>query len=501
MKSTKVKQNGWVVAVLLAGGALWGCSLQTTNVVECRSNFDCRQAFGTNSECNSEGFCQQASGNARCEMTFPPDLLDDENLETLDERFIIIGSIEQRSEDIFRSFERATQLAFRQANDSGGINNLELAAIFCTIEDLGDGVDLDAAAIESADYLVNTVGVPAIVGPARSSVTQSVFQSLVDSRSADLANGIDRPATLLITPSATSNALSDLDQSNPSDESPGLLWRTAPPDSLQGFAIASDMGPMGVVNGRTVEVDNVAVIFEEGPYGDGLAQAFGDLYSGATIQLFPFDSPTARDEAIAAVANDALIEEVLFVSGTISDSTEFFNMAAGNIGFDGKGIFVPDAAATSDVLMTADTSRFDQTRGSRPAPLNKNEDLVFADFLAKYLREFGEDAEQFSFTANAYDAAFLAAYGAAWAVLQEGEVTGPNMARGLRRLSEGSSINVGPLGWNAVIQQFREGGTVNVQGASGDLDYDPATEETKTPIEIWEIIGNTASGIYSIEPP
>lgn len=496
--TTVAKQIGWVIAVAtaLAGS---GCSLQTTEVVECRANVECREAFGVGSVCNGDGFCEAAPLAPRCEQTFPPDLFEQDDL---DDRYIIIGSIEQRSEDIFRSFERATQLALKQANDSGGINNVELAAVFCTIDEgLEDGLELTEAAIANARYLVDVVGVPAIVGPARSSVTLAVFQALADDRAAEqAATGIARDGTLVITPSGTSNALSDLDQSMPDDANPGLLWRTAPPDSLQGFAIATDMGPEGVLNGRAAEIATVAAIFEEGPYGDGLAQAFGNQFTGQ-VTLFPFNSAEARDAAIAAVAEEPMFEEVLFVSGTIADSTAFFDAAATLTGFDTKTIFVPDAAATSDVLEVAATDRFDQTRGSRPAPLDKNQDLVFADFLSKYLREFGEDAEQFSFTANAYDAAWLAAYGAAWAELNEDRVTGLTMARGLRRLSEGTPINVGPLGWNAVIQQFREGGTVDISGASGDLDYDPATEETSTAIEIWEIIGTTATGIYSIDPP
>lgn len=494
---TVANQIGGVIAALVAA-ASWGCSLQTTEVVECRANVECRESFGLGSVCNSDGFCEDAPIAERCQQTFPPDLFDEPDLG---ERYVIIGSIEQRSEDIFRSFERAAQLAFKQANESGGINNVELAAVFCTVDDgFDDGLDFEGAAIANARYLVDVLGVPAIVGPARSSVTQAMFQALGDDLAAERAAGIERDGTLVISPSATSNALSDLDPPMPDDTTPGLLWRTCPSDSLQGFAIAADMGPQGVSNGRVAEITSVAAIFEEGPYGDGLAQAFGAEYGGQ-LMLFPFNDDAARDAAITAVANDPTFEEVLFVSGTIEDSTAFFNLAATLPGFDAKTIFVPDAAATSDVLAVAATDRFDQTRGSRPAPLDKNQDLVYADFLSKYLREFGEDAEQFSFTANAYDAAWLAAYGAAWAVLNEDRVTGLTMARGLRRLSEGTPVNVGPLGWNAVIQQFREGGTVDISGASGDLDYDPVTEETSTAIEIWEIIGTSATGIYSIEPP
>lgn len=473
--------------------AIAGCSLQTTGVAECRLNRDCRQAFGIGSVCASDGFCELAAANPRCTQTFPPDLFESANLENV----VVIGSIEQRSEDIFRSFERALQLALRQANQAGGIDGVQLAAVFCTIEDgFDDGLDLTGAAVESARYLADVVGVPAIVGPARSSVTLAVFQALL----ALTPPGED--GTLVISPSATSNALSDLDPASVSDESPGLLWRTAPPDSLQGFAIASDMGQAGVDNGgRLVVVDNAAVIHEIGPYGDGLAASFGADFAGSELSLHPFGNPTERDQVITEVAADPAIEEVLFVSGVVDDSVAFFDLAATLAGFDDKTLFVPDAAATSDVLEEADGARFGQVRGSRPAPLDERTDLVYADFLAKYRLEFSEDAEQFSFTANAYDAGWLAAAGAAWALLQEDRVSGVTMARGLRRLSAGDAVNVGPLGWNAVIQRLREGGTLDLQGASGELDYDPDTEETTSPIEIWQISGTGVEGIYQIDPP
>lgn len=483
-----------IVQVLFAAAAAAGagCSLQTTEVAECRVNRDCRDAFGVGSVCASDGFCEVTAVHPRCTQTLPPDLFESGDLENV----VIIGSIEQRSEDIFRSFERAVQLALRQANDAGGIDDVQLAAVFCTNDDsVDDGLDLTQASIESARYLVDVVGVPAIVGPARSSVTQAVFQAL----QADLDAGED--GTLVISPSATSNALTDLDPAAVNDEAPGLLWRTAPPDSLQGFAIATDMGPVGIDNGRLDEIDNVAVIHEIGPYGDGLAASFGNSFAGSTLSLHPFGDAAEREQVVADVAADAAVEEVLFVSGVVDDTTAFFDQAAALAGFDEKTIFVPDAAATSDVLTEADGARFAQVRGSRPAPLDKRLDLVYADFLSKYLLEFSEDAEQFSFTANAYDAAWLAAAGAAWALLQEDRVTGATMARGLRRVSSGDPINVGPLGWNAVIQRFREGGTLDIQGASGELDYDPETEETTTPIEIWQIAGTAVDGIYQIDPP
>src|SRR5690606_38317170 len=112
----------------------------------------------------------------------------------------------------------------------------ELGIVFCTIE---ENTELDElarvdAALETADFLVHDLGVPAIIGPSSSSDVQAVFTALRDT------------GTLVISPAATSPALTDIDVTSPTDDTPGLLWRTAPPDSLPGAAIASDMSARAI---------------------------------------------------------------------------------------------------------------------------------------------------------------------------------------------------------------------------------------------------------------
>ena len=98
------------------------------------------------------------------------------------------------------------------------------------------------------------------------------------------------------------------------------------------------------------------------------------------------------------------------------------------------------------------------------------------------------------------NAAWLLVYGAAWAILQEDGLTGINMARGLRRVSDGDSVEVRAGGWVSVQQAFRDGRSINAAGASGPIDYDPDTEETAADIEVWEIQGGQISGIYPVSP-
>jgi hypothetical protein len=44
---------------------------------------------------------------------------------------------------------------------------------------------------------------------------------------------------------------------------------------------------------------------------------------------------------------------------------------------------------------------------------------------------------------------------------------------------------------------FRAGNSVNVRGASGDLDYNPTTRDLTAPIEIWTI-GTSPGGQFTM---
>lgn len=464
---------------ILAIAAVAGCTVIKSDVAECVDNGQCRAAFGVGAVCQSDGFCARPAPLNRCTETYPDDLLSSPEVYR---DAIVIGNLMDRSLDTHRARENAARLAFDQANAEGGIGGRKFAAVFCTIEENSefDGLERQAAAVVSARYLVDNIGVPAIIGPAASSDTQAVFLEVRDDR------------VLVISPSATSPALSSLDPIAVSDENPGLLWRTAPPDSLQGVAIADDMRRQDF--GRTEAVDAVAVIHESGAYGEGLAAVFADAFAGDAT-FFLYDDDNSRTEAVATVGSGSF-DEVLFVSSQTNDVVAFLNAAA-TPSFDGKRIFLTDSAANGDVLSNAVSDRFGVVRGSRPAPLDPGNDLVYSLFLSAYRAEFRDDAEQYSFSAQAYDAAWLVSYGIGWAIYQENnQVTGDTIARGLRRLSAGDPVEIRPSNWNRVQQSFMAGQSVDVAGASGALDYDSNTEETRSDVEIWAIVNGQISGLY-----
>ena len=88
---------------------------------------------------------------------------------------------------------------------------------------------------------------------------------------------------------------------------------------------------------------------------------------------------------------------------------------------------------------------------------------------------------------QSYDAAWLGMYAMAHSAGSEGAITGLGIARGLRQMSSGTAISVGSSSWEDAQAALASGNSIDVTGASGHLDYDPSSEETTSPIEIWSI--------------
>jgi branched-chain amino acid transport system substrate-binding protein len=77
-------------------------------------------------------------------------------------------------------------------------------------------------------------------------------------------------------------------------------------------------------------------------------------------------------------------------------------------------------------------------------------------------------------------------------------VSGLEIARGLRQVSNGPAVEIRPSSWSEIARRFAEGDAIDVNGASGRLDYDPRTEETSAPISIWGISAQPSDGGYAL---
>ena len=449
---------------------LLGCSLGRFEYDACTSNIECREAFGWGQVCGDEGLCEQAEVPSRCAQTWPDDLLESPTDYTDN---IVLGVNYDRTN--FGYEVLAMRLAIIQANEQGGLDGRDFALIECDNQADSDFDDLtqEDANTTNTEWLSDSIGVPGIVGPATSGRSEAAYQ-------------IAAPlGTLLISPSATSPALTDIDGLTSTDDEPGLFWRTAPPDSLQGEVIASYM-----IN--ELSANAVSVVHEIGPYGEGLADAFIENFEGTgrTVVKRSFSTTSERDEAVAGAAGGGF-DQLLFIGSAKEDLTALFYAAGQLEGFTTKdnpvGIFLSDGAYYIDIFEDVSDYDFlfDQVRGSRPTTIPGT---VYDSFSASYAAAFGgQDPAEAGFTAYAYDAAWLMLYGAAWSHYQEDEITGIGIGRGLRNISAGEALDIKPSTWITARASFEAGASIDVTGASGSLDYDAESGETASPIEVWGV--------------
>ena len=152
-----------------------------------------------------------------------------------------------------------------------------------------DSTCVDAgAATAAAERLITADNVRAIMGADCSGVTIATLQNVAT------ANG-----TVMISPSATSPALSDIEDN-------GLFFRTSPSDARQGQVIAEIMLERGI--------RNAALTYTNNDYGKGLADSIQSnleaLGGKVTISVAHEDGKVDYSAEVAALAQaggDALI--------------------------------------------------------------------------------------------------------------------------------------------------------------------------------------------------
>ncbi len=456
---------------------LTGCSFSTYDYTPCETHAECREAFGFGYTCDDDGLCGEVEVEPRCGETWPPDLFE----RAEDHRdAIVLGSLFDYEAGAPQ--RQAARLAFTQVADLSGLDGRPVALVECNYaaNPRLDDLPADEATRLAAAWLAETLGVPAIIGPSTSATAEAAYY-------------VTSPVgTVLLSPSATSPSLSVIDGITKTDDAPGLFWRTAPPDSLQGAVVAEDMRRRGTTN--------VAVLYQTGSYGEGLAGVFNTAFveRGGVVVLYPFADATARDVAVTAVASNTP-NEVLFISSLGSDVAAFLNAAAVLDAYVDVPLFLTDSARDEDVLADAASAAalFDQVRGTSPSVPAGD---VYSFFSGAYASAYAPDAASDSvYTAHAWDAAWLAIYGVAWSASNEGAISGIGVARGLRHLSSGPAISLNPTSWTEGRAWFADGEGIDVTGASGSLDFNPDTEETTAPIDVWIITADAGGASFATE--
>ena len=296
---------------------------------------------------------------------------------------------------------------------------------------------------------------------------------------------------LFISPSATAQSLKPVDTVY-SDERPGLFWRTTGPDTLQSKRLEKYL--------REANLDNVAILYQASIYGRGIGTTLRDLREDSTgvvpaTDTFEINTPDSIPGKINTLLSDASIQALVFISDNTTDLMQAITTMRTS-GYETIPLLLTDSAAKSELLTTLrnytggnvelEVSIANQIKGTKPSVPDSSQ---YDEFISRLDNIHGVDAQNSAFTAHSYDATWLAAAAILYAHENETPHNIDGLARGLRKLSDPNhpQLELSTSGWNQIKNQLSSNETVNILGTSGDLDYDPSSEELTTSVDLWKL--------------
>ena len=290
---------------------------------------------------------------------------------------------------------------------------------------------VDAALAQaSAERLITSDGVVAIMGADCSGVTRAVLENVA------MANGIP-----MISPSATSPGFTTFD-------SGGLFYRTAPSDARQGQLLAE------IVMGRGIS--SVAVTHTNNDYGAGLANAFVSNFTamGGTVTVTIPHEEAKGDYSAEVASLQAAGGDALMVLGYVDGGSNIIRTAFETGAFE--QFFVGDGVFTQDMPNLVGAEAAAAIVGTVPSPVG--------DAAANWERTGTAAGINWSssFVAEAYDAAALILLAAQAA----GEATPAGIAANILAVANGpgEEIHAGNLARG--LEVLAAGGTIDYVGAT-----------------------------------
>jgi hypothetical protein len=413
---------------------------------------------------------------------------------------VFVGSIMPTSppfDNLVQPLENAVQLAIEDFNQETTLpGDRKIAWVGCDDSAGGD------AATNAATHLVNNVGVPAIIGPIFS---ESVLQ---------VANDVAIPGgTFLMAPASTAMSIAGLDDDN-------LVWRTIAGDVYQANALVDRFIDLDA----EAEVSNLLILAKDDAYGNGLLNDvlpdIEDALPGAEIYSVLYPDPTSfasQEELLASygmILGGAAVDpasmpyytHVLFI-GTSEIQVLLYSYLS-QVGGPAFGEPMPLFTVThgavpelerfindigtlpgTDPLVPLKPLLESHLQGTSPVVLNPDN---FEAFSVRYRIRFN-DEEPLTSSALSYDATMSTLFSMC-TVAAEDAVTGAGIAAGMPLLvaPEGEPISFSGSDLSFIVDARNAlatgNGSVDLQGVSGELQWDVATGDVRADVWGWDVL-------------
>ena len=338
----------------------------------------------------------------------------------------------------------AVNMAVRDINDAGGVNGENLDLV------IGDSGTNEQVAAETADRLISSDQVDGIIGPASSRITLSVIDKITSA-------GIP-----MCSPSNTGSALTTYETAKP-----GFYFRTAPPDNLQGPALADVI----LGDGRS----SVAVVALNDEYGQGFAQFLKAslIEGGANIAVDVAYDPNGTDfSADVQQVVDAAPDSVVLIS--FPDTGNRIITGLIENGLNPDTFYTADGMQSADVITGVsadDPSVLNGMKGTAPSAQGSQ---TFTDAFA----EFAPGVATI-YSAHAYDCVIIMALAAE----SVDSTDSTEIAAAMVGITGGGTKCDSYSSCQALLD---DGEDIDYEGASGPGEWVPEGEPAAGTYDIWE---------------
>lgn len=340
----------------------------------------------------------------------------------------------------------AVKLAVQEINEAGGVLGEDIVLVE------GDSGTNESVASDAVDQHLRD-NVDAIIGAASSRISLSII---------DKVTGAE---VVQCSPSNTGAAFTTYE-----DDDPGYYFRSAPPDNLQGPALAQVITQDGF--------SQVGIIALNDEYGQGfagfLAEALED--AGATVVAnVPYDPAGTEFSADVQQLADANPDAVALLGFPDTGSKILQEMIARGIGPDDIGVYGADGMQDAELGQKVDPENPDVVEGFKGTAPSSQGSEEFSEAFS----EFAPDTQTI-FSAHAYDCMNLLAMAA--------EQAGTDDPREFRELIVDLTKDGEVCEDFASCKEIMDAdGDPDYQGATGDLNFTPPGEPGEGDYEVWEL--------------
>lgn len=298
---------------------------------------------------------------------------------------------------------------------------------------------------------------------------------------------------LLMSATATSPELINIHQTS------GLLWRTAPPDSLQGRVLADFIKTDPAFS----TISRVSVVYVDDAYGQGLKSVIQNNLPAPTYTVRTL--PYVEGEDLTPVVNalDLQNPQLTVLIAFRAEAKEILRQAATKARLNAASghLWMFTDSAKDPAIITSETLPLIQNAfGFAPA---QGAGLAYPAFSDRYILKFQADPANYSFLSHSYDAmyvlglAYAYAYGAGG-----GTPDGQVLRQGIEKVSSGTSYTLEPTNLSGMLSAMKSGTGVDIDGASGKLNFNPDAGAPSSPIERWQIVPDGGIEFRGLtEPP